>query len=226
MEYTYLIGSLIVLFFWFILYFSRKDVRKEMLFMSIMTGLMGLILELIWTQDWWRPMTITGTLIGIEDFIFGFGVGGFSGSIYEELFKKKMVKIKRKEHPHTKQLIILSILSFIILLTMFFFLKIPSFYATLFATLIPTFIIYFFRHDLILDSLVTGFLLTIFSIFGFAVLNIIQPDFVYSWWFIDKLTGIVILGVPLEDLIWFFTTGMYLAPIYEFWQGLRLKNMK
>ena len=85
--YSYLLMDFGFLIVWLILYFLRKDVRKVMWFVSLPLGFMGPFLEYVYVNDWWRPLTITGTLLGIEDFLFGFGIGGISAAIYEELFK-------------------------------------------------------------------------------------------------------------------------------------------
>lgn len=94
--YSYLIGDLTLLIVWFILFYFRKNVRKEMLIISLIIGIGGLFAETIYTIDWWQPLTITGTLIGIEDFLFGFAIGGIGSSIYEVIFKKT-VKIKKNK---------------------------------------------------------------------------------------------------------------------------------
>lgn len=225
-EYTYLVGSLITVLIWIILFYYRKDLRKEMWIMGIIFGIAGLIMEaLFYTKDWWNPPTITGSLIGIEDFLFGFGIAGVSAVIYEEVFRKRLVSRKKMKHPHTKQLSFLILLSIISFSFSFYILNYNSFISGLVATLIPLFIIYIIRPDLILDSLVSGFIIVIIAFIDFAILNIIKPNFVYSWWLLDQLTGIVFLGVPLEDIIWFLTTGMYIGCIYEFWQGERLKSI-
>ena len=75
-KYSYLIADLTLLFVWIILFWHRKDVRREMLIVSIIFGFAGLLVEPIYFQDWWHPLTITGTKIGLEDFLFGFWVGG------------------------------------------------------------------------------------------------------------------------------------------------------
>jgi len=44
-NYSYLIFALFFLPVWLILYFHRKDLRKEMLFMSIAIGIFGFFPE-------------------------------------------------------------------------------------------------------------------------------------------------------------------------------------
>ena len=126
-QYTYLIGDLILLFVWLILFWWRKDVRKEMLYLSPFFGIIGLLTEYYYIKDWWKPLTITGTAIGIEDFLFGFGIGGICAVIYEEIFKEKIIirkvgKIKEKQRNLNIVLLIgLMALIFIVSISIFHF---------------------------------------------------------------------------------------------------------
>mgnify|MGYP001603403606 CR=1 FL=1 len=74
--YTYIIGSIVSIIIWLALFTIRKDTRKEMIIISIIFGIGGIFSELVYIQDWWRPLTITRTPIGLEDFLFGFAMGG------------------------------------------------------------------------------------------------------------------------------------------------------
>mgnify|MGYP007100182178 CR=1 FL=1 len=76
-EYGYLLGTLTLIIIWVIFYILRRDLRKEMVFMGLMIGVLSFVSGYHWwTVDWWRPATITGTRVGIEDFLIGFGSGG------------------------------------------------------------------------------------------------------------------------------------------------------
>ena len=59
-QYSYLIGDLTLLIIWLALFFWRKDIRKEMLFISLIFGLAGLIVEFIYTID--SPLGLTPQL--------------------------------------------------------------------------------------------------------------------------------------------------------------------
>ncbi len=88
--YAYFIWAAIFGIIWISLYFWRKDVRKEMLIVSIFMGFIGILTEIIHIQDWWQPLTITRSTIGIEDFLIGFFIGGIAAIIYEEIYQKKI----------------------------------------------------------------------------------------------------------------------------------------
>lgn len=67
--------------------------------MSILIGVLSVATSYYWwTIDWWKPLTFTGTKVGIEDFIMGFTTGGIIATLYEVLFKQALYK--RKLHHH------------------------------------------------------------------------------------------------------------------------------
>ena len=226
-QYSYLIGDIILLAIWIILFLWRKDVRKEMLFLSLFFGVIGIAFAFIHTFDWWHPLRITNTQIGIEDFILGFVTVGVASVIYEEIFKKRIRirKFKNKVREN-KNFIIIFLLLVVLFFGSFFILELNSFYSSIIAIGIPILIIWIKRRDLIIDSLVSGFLILITSIFVFLTIDFFTPAWIESAWYLDNLSGIIILRAPLEDLIWFFLIGTLFGPLYEYWKEGRLVNYK
>ena len=127
MNFSYLIGVLMYLPVWFCLYLHRKDLRREILTMGVLVALGAVYHEsFIWTRDWWRPETITGTLVGIEDVLFGFLAGGIIASIYEEIFKEELTAVRGKKKENLKHFLIVMIVSFFVGTVSFFFLNLGS----------------------------------------------------------------------------------------------------
>ena len=74
--FVYLLSLLPILLLWSVIFRIRPDERNEMLVVGIFLGVVSVVSSYIWwTNDWWRPETITGTRVGIEDFILGFFPG-------------------------------------------------------------------------------------------------------------------------------------------------------
>ena len=183
-------------------------------------------MEHVYTIDWWRPATITGTRMGIEDFLFGFWVGGISSVIYEEIFKKKVYTRKpKKGRPLLFGLLFSFGLAFLFFGS-FYLLKLSSFESSIVAFAPLTLLIWTIRRDLILDSLATGFFMVVAGLFWFWIPEYFTPGWVSNHWLFENLSGVVILNAPLEDLIWVFLAGAYIGPLYEFWKGSRLVSYK
>jgi hypothetical protein len=209
---------------WLVLYFHRKDLRQEMVFMGTLVAIGAFFLEaFIWTKDWWQPNTITGTVVGIEDIILGFLAGGIIVSIYEEIFKDKLIKIRGKNSQHLKHFLIVMLLSLFIGNTTFFIFKMHSFYSSILSMAIPTLVIYFYRKDLITLSIGSGFLITLISVPVYWIWFFFDSSAI-NIWLHQNISGNQWIGIPIEDLVWFFVTGMFIAPLYEFWKGYKLKK--
>lgn len=81
-------------------FIRRKDLRREIFFISILISIISVLTSYCWwTKDWWRPNTVTGTIVGIEDFIIGFTAGGIMSVIYDFIFNKGYQKINLKHNP-------------------------------------------------------------------------------------------------------------------------------
>lgn len=225
-QYTYLIWTLIFLLIWLFLYWWRKDIRKEILIISIFFGFAGILSEIVYIQDWWQPLTITGTLIGIEDFFIGFFIGGVASVIYEEVYKKRILLKKRLKF------VDLNLISIFILFAALFFgsfyvFKINSFYASIIAFGISIFFILLKRNDLIIDSIISGVLMLIIGSCVYFILIFLQPGFIEEFWYLENLWyAKLFFGIPIAEYIWFFLVGAFIGPLYEYWKEGKLINIK
>ena len=94
-KYTYLLGASLFLIPWLIIFWQRKDLRNLLLLVGSLFTILGIIAAYLWwTKDWWRPYTITNTIVGIEDVILGFASSGVCACLYLVLFRKKLVENK------------------------------------------------------------------------------------------------------------------------------------
>tara|TARA_Y100000310_G_scaffold329510_1_gene399519 strand:- start:1209 stop:1907 length:699 start_codon:yes stop_codon:yes gene_type:complete len=227
--YTYLIGALILLVPWIILFLWRKDTRKEMLIISIIFGFIGVLFESITMLDWWRPLTITGTLPSIEDFIYTFAIAGIGAVAYSVIFNKKVKIKKRSEKTEFKRNLnfgFLGLMGILIFFGSFFILKLNTLIAFIIGALIPIFIIWIKRKDLILSSIISGFLLLIISAPVYYLLELISPGWIDAFWYFQNTPKIILFWVPIDDIIFYFLSGLLLGPLYEYWQEGRLVNKK
>jgi len=91
-------GSLYFLSIWLFLFWRVPQHRKNMIFFGLLLAGPAMIGEYLWwTKDWWHPQTITGTRVGIEDFIASFTHLTIPSFIYKYTFGKTsdMIMIKK-----------------------------------------------------------------------------------------------------------------------------------
>jgi hypothetical protein len=222
-RYTYLIGVLLALILWIFFFVTRKNIRKEMLILSLIFGIPGPLAAYVHLIDWWKPITIIGTSIGIEDFLFGFCMGGIAGVIYEYIFNKR-VEIKKHKIKNSNFIFILGLM-FLIYFGSALILKLNTFLSAILSFSVPTLIIWIKRKDLIKNSLISGSLLLIMAALGYNLLNLITPGFFDAFWKFENIGRIIIFNIPLEEHVWYFTFGCFFGPLYEYWkQGKIIKN--
>jgi len=71
------------------------------------------------------------------------------------------------------------------------------------------------RPDLVRKTLVgAGIFLGYYALFVAALL-IFVPGYIEQVWNLPQLTGILVWGIPMEELQFGFTFGMYWASVYE-----------
>jgi hypothetical protein len=95
--YAYLAGSIVLFAIWLVFFLLRRDLHKEMLAMSVLIGVLSVLTGYVWwTVDWWKPPTITHTIVGVEDLVMGFAAGGIMAAAYEVLFRRHLYHVRGK----------------------------------------------------------------------------------------------------------------------------------
>ncbi|WP_296697819.1 hypothetical protein [Algoriphagus sp.] len=73
------------------LVFWKSPWKAGMIKVGVAGGLMGMIAEVWYFRDYWRPPTLFGTgIVGIEDFIIGFSLFGVGGYIYSSFTNREI----------------------------------------------------------------------------------------------------------------------------------------
>ncbi len=216
----WLVFSLIFLAVWIALFIFRKGLRKEMLWASILTAPFGLT-EPLFVPLYWNPQSLFNlaatTGFDIESIIFSFAIGGIGSVLYELIFKakhKKTTKHEMHEKRHRWHLFTL-ILPIIIFLILYFSTPLNPIYSASISMFIGGIAALFCRPDLKKRIFIGGFLfLGLYFIF-FLLFNLAYPGIVERVWNLGAISGILILGIPMEELIFAITFGMLWSSYYE-----------
>jgi len=193
--------------------------------MSLVFAFAGPLADILYTQDWWRPLSLTNTTIGPEALLVGFMIGGIASIIYEVIFQKRLEThkvFKAKEAQRNFSFLSILLISAILFFGSFYLLKFNSLFSTILALLVPTIMIWIKRRDLILDSFGTGIFLVIVASLVYSVLEFLTPGWVHAFWFFKNVPDIIIFNLPLDDIIWYFLAGLFIGPLYEYWQESKL----
>ena len=96
-----------------------------------------------------------------------------------------------------------------------YFLPWNPIYPTLISVLIGAIASVICRPDLMRKTLIGGLLfLGLYTVFG-AGLRLFAPGYIEQVWNLPDLSGVLIAGIPLEELLFGLIFGMYWTGVYE-----------
>jgi hypothetical protein len=221
-QYAYFIGSIILFVVWLCIYFYRKDLRKEIIFGSVIALPFGLT-EIIVVPEYWSPASLFNLIerfeLGVESFLFSFFVGGIAVVVFEVINKKRTTQkwFDRKIH-------FLPFIFFILTyLVMELFLPYLTIYNLTFSLLLGAVIIGFIRKDLIKQIIFSGIYFSVIYFFLFYIFTKLFNGYVESVYNLDNFLGIFLFGVPAEEILFAFAFGACWSVLYEYMKGYKTK---
>ncbi len=226
----WLIFSLTLFVIWIIIFIFSGS-KKEMLIVSALTMPFGLT-EPLFVPKYWNPPSlfnlVTNTGFDIESLIFSFAIGGIGSVIYETIFKSSHKQMNSAERHHKRHKYhLLSLFSPIIVFIPFFlFTELNPIYSASLAMLVGGIAAMFCRPDLKKKIIYGGILFLVLYFIFFLFFNNFYPYAVERFWNLSALSGILVLNVPLEELIFAFTFGMIWSSIYEHFKWYKIYQRK
>lgn len=162
--------------------------------------------------------------LDIESLLFSFGIGGLTVVIYEWIFPvRHQTAAVGERHMRRHRFHFLALLTtpllFVGLVAATRLNLIYSAIASLVGGSIAT---CYCRPDL-LPKMVSSAFMFLGLYFGyFLPLVVIYPDYVRLVWNLRAISGVLVLGIPVEELVFAFTIGFLWSSVYEHvkWQHL------
>lgn len=222
MQYAYFIWSLILLAIWVLIYrgFTHHESRREMLWVSLGSLPLGLF-EWFFVPAYWSPPTLfdlaVRTGFDIETFIFAFAGAGIVATVYEYIFSFRHTTISMSErHRLRHQYHWLALISGPVL---FIALLVASdmnpIYALIIAPAVGGIFTWYCRPDIKEKMLVSALLFFGIYFVYFWSLVLVFPDYVRQVWNIPAISGILVAGIPLEELLFALSVGFFWSSVYE-----------
>lgn len=222
MHFVWLNWSLLFIGLWTVLYLlaKDKDTQMSMLAVSLWTLLTGFT-EPFFVPKYWYPPSLFDlawrTGFDIESFIFAFAVGGIAYIAYNRIFGVVEKSVSTHEmhssrHQYHVVALMLTPVSFLILLLTTSLNPIYPAIISMFAGGIAT---WYCRPDLKKKMFVSAIIfLSIYFVY-FLTLITAYPGYVEQVWRLAAISGVRILGVPLEELLFAISFGFLWSSIYE-----------
>jgi hypothetical protein len=215
---------------WATIYVSKPKLRRQMLWVSFFTMLTGLT-QPLFVPNYWTPPSLFNlaatTRFDIESLIYSWGVGGVGSVLYGitlNLQHRQLAPTEKQQERKWLHLISLTALP-IVFGVLTFGTGLNPIYcvsAGLFAGAIGAVVC---RQDLAKNTLIGGLSFTILYFIVFYFIILIFPSFMQSW-NLPALTGILFLGVPLEEIMFSFSFGMMWSTVYEHIRNYTLNNQQ
>lgn len=221
-QYAWLLWSLILIVIWAVIYLllAKKENRREMLVVSFWTSLLGFT-EPFFVPAYWNPPSLFDlahrTGFDIESFIFSFAIGGIAVAIYEQIFGAEHSRIASGERKHFRHRYHLATLLFapVIFFALYFGTSLNPIYDAFIALIAGGLATWYCRPDLKKKMITSAFLFLGLYFLYFLTLIAMYPGYVEQVWNLSALSGILVLGVPLEELLFAFGIGFLWSSVYE-----------
>lgn len=233
---AYIIMATIFFIIWIILFIFLPKCRAAILWTSIMLGMAGPVAEYWLIPSYWRPdyqigltlgnwtfgfedflITFGNWTFGFEDFLITFAVAGISAGVFENT----ALKNDFPELPPFKGIILLRIFAicaagFFLMIILASILKLTPIHALFISVIIPTTLMLYGKWKtvklIIPIALLFGFL---FWLFYLLFMFPLFPGLIQALWNLYPTFGIMVLGVPIEEILWAFITPLFAGPVYR-----------
>ena len=232
-QLAWFLWSLLFLVAWFVLYvwLKNKESRKEMFWVSMWTLITGFT-EPFFVPKYWNPPSLFDlahrTGFDIESFIFAFAVGGIAVVIYEHIFRVSHAHVElHKRHLPNHRFHLLSLSATpVLFLLLVVFAPINPIYSAIIAMTVGGLFSWYCRPDLKKKMFVSALIFLYLYFIFFSLLILWYPGYVAQVWNLKAISGILIFGVPLEELLFALSFGFVWSSLYEHikWRKLKMHN--
>jgi len=218
-DYVWFVWSTAFLLPWTALYFFFEAHRRAMLWTSLFTMPFGLS-EPLFVPEYWSPPSLfdlaRSTGFDIESLIFCFGIGGVGAVLYNLASGVRLVPMPRAERRHRlHRLHALAVAAPFIAFPPLYVLPWNPIYPAIVAMLVGSFATMMCRPDLRRKTWIGGVLFVFYYMVFLWGLEGLSPGYIERVWNIGALSGVRILGLPMEELLFAAAFGTCWAGIYE-----------
>lgn len=218
-HYVWLLWASAFLIPWGVLFVLNGPRRRDMWRTSLGTALFGLT-EPIFVPRYWNPPSLfelaRRTRFDLESLIFSFAIGGIAVVLYDAVTKRDLVSLSMEErserrHVWHRAAVFVPLVLFVPL----YLLPWNPIYAVLVSLGAGAVSSMLCRPDLAVKTATAGVLFLILYWVLMLVLLWSAPGYIQAVWNLPDLSGVLIGGIPVEELLFGFAFGMYWSSVYE-----------
>lgn len=218
-HYVWLLWSSAFLLPWIALYLTNPSSRTVMWRASLATAVLGLT-EPIFVPEYWNPPSLfelaQRTGFDIESLIFSFAIGGVGAVLYNALTRTHLAPIPAEQrteplHRFHTMALLLPYAAFVPLALL------PGnpIYPAIASLVLGGAASVICRPQLAKKTLTSGALFLGFYAVFMLGLKWFAPGYIEQVWNLRALSGVLIDGIPLEELLFGAAFGLYWSGVYE-----------
>jgi hypothetical protein len=218
-HFVWLIWASALLLPWIALYLTNPLLRTVMWRASLATAAFGLT-EPIFVPEYWNPPSVfelaQRTGFDIESVIFAFALGGIGAALYAALMRTHLVPVaaeQRTEAAHTFHgvALLVPLVAFVLLALLSW----NPIYPVIVALVLGSAASVICRPRLAKKTFLGGALF--FGFYAVFMLGLVwfAPGYIEQVWNLRALSGVLIIGIPLEELLFGAAFGLYWTGVYE-----------
>ena len=216
----YVFGNLCLFIVWITCIYLNKNASRKAIVTGLLFGCMAVtIAHLYALDDYWHPDYILWPF-NIEDFLYGFFIGGITTSAYEVVFNKKRSVSTGLNITWLVIFSLFTVLTFPVAVSVF---GLNSIWAHIIPPLFVGLVVVARRKDLRIPSLFSAMVITCITIIIFLTASYIYPSLFETYWDLADLSGYNIKSIPIEELLFAFALGLGGSHFYEFLLNKRLQ---
>ena len=218
-HYVWLLWASAFLIPWSVLFAGNPGLRRVMWQASAVTALFGLT-EPVFVPRYWNPPSLFDlaqrTGFDLESLIFTFAIGGIGAAAYTTLAHRVHAPVadderNRRRHRFHRAMLVAPFVFFVPL----WMLRWNPIYPSIVCLLLGSLGALACRRDLARPTLVGGILfLCLYAAFMLG-LRWLAPGYIAHTWNLSALNGGLVYGIPLEELLFGMSFGMYWSTVYE-----------
>lgn len=217
-HYVWFVWATAFLVPWLLLYIAFPAGRRAMLGASLFTTPLGLT-EPLFVPSYWHPPSLfdlgAHTGFDLESLVFCFGIGGV-GAVFCNALAPAQGAAQPQGHPPCRYFPLAlgtPLLSFPVL----YLLPWNPIYAAITALLLGTSAIITCQPGLAARAWSNGALFVGYYWIFIAGLAWLSPGYIQHVWNLKALSGISVLGMPIEEILFAAAFGMCWSGVYEYY---------
>jgi len=218
-QYVWLVWSSLFLVPWILLFTAFPSHRRAMWWASIFTAPFGLT-EPLFVPEYWSPPSLFNlnatTGFDVESLIFCFGIGGVGAVLSNVVSGAVLSPVPPRERASPRHRYHLGALAapFMLFPLLYFFPWNPI-YPAIVSMIFGAIATLLCRPDLLRKTWIGGVLFLVYYSVLLMGLEWTAPGYIDRVWNLDVLSGVFVVGLPLEELLFALAFGFYWSGVYE-----------